>query len=375
MLDSSSIATNRVLLISFSELPTLQRYLYLLQGCLEEMGVDTWTIGSSNVAIARIANNNNIFFETPNSPKPSFSSLGALKASLSAIADKIVEIDPELIHFVNKHTWNFFLICSLKKRLPKAKIVHTFHDPVGHAGDSVQKGVILYHKIVQRLLDGIVVHSAIAKKQAVEQLKPKCSVYHAPLGATEWRSFHQPRLTNKVLIFGHINFYKGVKYYPSILDELYALDDRIEVVIAGKAADEIDEELLKEIEGKPNCSLRNGFIAEADIDNLFEEASIVLVPYTSITQSGVILDAYSRSRAVVCFDIPGIGQYVPDEKCRVPAFDCKALAGRVGLLLSSKSELTRASKDAWDYGRNNFTPQSMARSLLDSYEAIEGRRP
>lgn len=361
----------KVLLISFSELPTLQRHLYVLSSELRKLGVDTSTIGSKNLGIDVELDSSNHLVGTPSSSKPSPSSLSAMNKELNELADVAVAVNPDVVHFTNKHTWNYFLIRKLRKRLPHAVFVHTFHDPVGRDGDSVQKGVILYHKMVERLLNGIVTHSDIAKKRAVERLKPKCPVFQVPLGEKPWRPFSPVSSDCKeALVFGRLNPYKGLKFYPEILDDLYGLDPSIHVTVAGKASDEIDEALLEEIASKPNCSLENGFVDEHDIDGYFARAGVVLVPYTSITQSGVILDAYSRSRAVVAFDISGMAQYVPDEECRVPAFDCCAFARRVADLLSDREENELVSHRIWEFGKNRFSPRNMAESTLNVYTQL-----
>lgn len=361
----------KVLLISFSELPTLQRHLYVLSEGLTKLGVETTTLGSSALKIDVDLQRNNNLIETPSSPKPSLQSLLAMNRELEDIVRMAVEVEPEVVHFINKHTWNYFLIRKLKKKLPETKFVHTFHDPVGHEGDSVQKGVVLYHKLVERLLDAVVVHSDIAEDQTLKTLKPKCPVFQVPLGEKPWKPFNPvPTGSKEVLVFGRLNPYKGLKYYPEILDELSSLDPEIHVTIAGKASDEIESGLLDEIGSRPNCTLKNCFVEDNEIDDYFEHAGIVLVPYTSITQSGVILDAYSRSRPVVAFDIPGMEQYVPDPENRVKAFDCAAISRRIFELLSNSISCEQAARDAWGFGKNRFSPSKMAEAIKKLYLEI-----
>ena len=361
----------KALLISFSELPTLQRHLYVLSEELAKLGIETTTLGSSNLKIDSKLQSNNNLIGTPSSPKPSPQSLLAMNRELNKIAQMAIEIEPDVIHFINKHTWNYFLIRMLKKKLPQTKLIHTFHDPVGHEGDSVQKGVVLYHKLVERLLDAIVVHSDIAKDQTLNLLKPKCPVFQVPLGEKPWKPFNLTSFDSKeALVFGRLNPYKGLKYYPEILDELRSLDSAIHVTIAGKASPEIEPRLLDEIESKPNCTFKNCFIEDSDVDGYFERAGIVLVPYTSITQSGVILDAYSRSRPVVAFDIPGMAQYVPDSNNRIKAFDCVAFARRIVELLSDSFSREQAARNAWNFGNSRFSPTKMAEATKEVYMEV-----
>lgn len=363
----------RIVLVSFSELPTLQKYMYLTFSELRQRGVEVWTVGSKHLTCCFELCDRNILVETPHSPKPSLSSVMDAMREARELARRIDEFSPDVVHFVNKHTWNFFLIRVLRREMPKVKIVHTFHDPVGHSGDTVQKGVILYHKVIQKMLDGVVVHSDIACHQATEQLVVPCSLYQVPLGVCPWHEWNHSVNSKRALIFGRINAYKGVILYPDILRSLAKVAPGIEVVIAGKASDDVDRVLLDEIAAQPNAKLVNRFIDESELDGFFDDCGVVLMPYTSITQSGVVLDAYSHSRSVVAFSIEGIAQYVPNAEELIEPFNCDAYAAKIVEILSDVHALNARNRDAWEFGRNNFSPEAMAEGLLDVYRGVSGK--
>lgn len=360
----------RVVLVSFSELPTLQKYMYLTFEELCARGVESWTIGSGNLTSGFELTDRNILVETPHSPRPTSGSVLDAVQGAKELARRVGELSPDIVHFVNKHTWNFFLIRALHKVVPGAKVIHTFHDPVGHSGDAVQNGVILYHKVIQRMLDGVVVHSDIAKRQASEQLRVPCALYQVPLGVCPWHEWNSNVNARRVLVFGRINAYKGVSLYPDILRELAKSAPGVEVVIAGKASDDVGGSVLEEIDAQPNARLINRFIDESELDGFFADCGLVLMPYTSITQSGVVLDAYSHSRSVVAFDIEGISQYVRDEDALVEPFDCATYADKVAKILADTDILARKNRAAWEFGRDNFSPSVMADGLLEVYRGL-----
>lgn len=360
----------RVLQISFSELPTLQKHLYLSFAELRRQGVDTWTVGSANLAIDIDLDDRNLLVATPPTPKPGIASLRQASGAIRDLSRRIAQIRPDIVHFTNKHTWNFLLLRRLRRDLPNAAFLHTFHDPIGHEGDSVQKGVVLYHRVVQRMLDGIVVFSDIAKRQTEEVLKPRCPVYQVPFGEKPWKEYEPiEQLTHRVLAFGRLNSYKGVKYYPEIAERLLELSPETTFVIAGKPSDDIDRSILDRLSEMPNVELHARFIEESEVDGFFKNCDLVLMPYTSITQSGVILDAYSRSRCVVAFDIEGMSSYVPEDRLLVSPFQMNDYAGLVSNLVSNMDELNRASKECWEFGRDHFSLSLMGTGLLDVYRA------
>ena len=365
-----TVAEPKVVLVSFSELPTLQKYMYHSFLELTKKDVPVWTVGSSNVTCGFSTGDRNILVDTPDSPRPSPASLLTVVKAADGIARRIAAIEPDVVHFVNKHTWNFFVIRALRKIASRVKIVHTFHDPVGHSGDAVQKGVVIYHRTVQRMLDAVVVHSSIAYRQAAELLKVPCALKQVPLGECEERPWKPDVNPNRALIFGRINAYKGVAYYPEILRRLAEIAPDVEVVIAGKASDDIDKALLDEIAAQPNAKLINRFIDESELDGFFDDCGVVLMPYTSITQSGVVLDAYSHSRSVVAFGVDGIEQYVPDAGELVEPFDCDAYARKVAEVLYNEGLLLDRNHSAWAYGVGKFAPSVMADGLLCIYRDL-----
>ncbi len=367
----------RIVLISFSVQPTMQKYLYLLGEELRDLDNHVLTIGSSDVRIDALLSPDAYLVDTPDSPKPSLKSLVGAARSLRSIARRVESFNPDVIHFVNKHTWNYPLALMLSRQLKQTSLVHTFHDPIGHDGDSVQKGVIIYHKAIMRILDCIVVHSDIAERQTREVLRPSCDIRQVPLGVTRWRAYRPPARApkKKALIFGRMNKYKGCERYPEILDALRVIDPQIEVVIAGKASADIGEDLLGAITKRRNATFFQRFIDEEEMAALFEEADIVLAPYTSITQSGVLLDAYCFSKPVVAFGIDGIRQYFACDELLCRPFDVREFADKAATVMSDAESLERLSKRSWEFGKRHFTPSAMALGMQSVYCALSIEEP
>lgn len=361
----------RVLQISFSELPTLQKHLYLSSRELRLQGLDAWTVGSGNLAIDISLDEKNILVNTPPTPKPGIDSFRQASSTIRNLSRQICQIKPDVIHFMNKHMWNYLLLRRLRRELPEAVFLHTFHDPVGHEGDSVQKGVVLYHKVVQRMLDGIIVFSDIAKRQTEEVLRPRCPVYHVPFGEKSWKEYRPIELpTHRVLAFGRLNSYKGVRFYPEIAERFLEQSPETTFVIAGKPSDDIDRSILDRLAAMPNVELHARFIEESEVDGFFENCDLVLMPYTSITQSGVILDAYSRSRCVIAFDIEGIEQFIFSGRTLVPQFNVSELVQAAVTLLNDPDELNCISHGVWEMGESAFSPEKASKALLSIYKGL-----
>lgn len=362
----------KVLLISFSTLPTMQKYLYNVSDELAGMGHHIWTVGSSTLQIPYQLGPRNTVVRTPASPRPSIGSVHTSIHSLGLVLGLIEQVRPEVIHFVNKHIWNYLLLRRMRSRRIDIKCVHTFHDPIGHAGDSVRKGVILYHRIIQRRLDAIVVHSEVAEAQTRRTLRPNCLVTRVRLGEKRWKDYEriETRATKRALVFGRLNFYKGCSMYPDIFDEVYRLDPEIEITIAGQPSKNLSADLIQAIAACPNVKLDGHYIEEKFLPEYFRDASVVLIPYTSITQSGVILDAYCHSRSILAFHIDGISEFLPDGANTVAPFDTRNYARAVVDLLNDPEACIRAGRVAWEFGREQFSLSAMAAEFAGVYVTL-----
>lgn len=352
----------------------MQKYLYYACDELARHGFEVRTVGSTNLQIPRRLDERNVLVDTPPTPRPSLRSLWSSKRALNEVIHTIKNFDPDVVHFVNKHVWNYILLQRTRRRHINVKWLHTFHDPIGHEGDSVQRGVIVYHRLVQRLLDAVVVHSETAQNQTLKVLRPPCRVERAPLGVSQWREYQDitPEAAKRALVFGRLNRYKGCELYPEIFHEVYRLDPGVKVTIAGEPSKDLPRELLRRIAACPNVHLDDHFIEEELTERYFREAALVLTPYTSITQSGVLLDAFSNSRAVLAFQIDGISEFLPSSLMTVPAFDTCEYARIMVNLMSDSAACAKAGRQAWEFGRDRFTPVSMAAGLAQTYEGITG---
>ncbi|GAS99628.1 group 1 glycosyl transferase [Mycolicibacterium canariasense] len=362
----------KVLLISFSTLPTMQKYLYTASAELAFLGHDVWTVGSTNVRSGDALGPRNVTVDTPPTPRPSVSSFWSSKKSLDTVRALIQRVRPDVIHFVNKHVWNYLLLRQVRRKGIQTKWVHTFHDPIGHEGDSVRQGVVAYHKVIQRHLDAIVVHSETARSQTLRALRPHCLIALSPLGLKRWKDYEaaDARASKRALAFGRLNFYKGCAMYPKIFDEIHRLDPTIEITVAGQPSKDVPKELIAQIAACPNVRLDAHFIEEDAVERYFRESSIVLTPYTSMTQSGVILDAYSHSRPVLAFHIEEMREFLPHGAYTVEPFDTQEYARTLVGLLNDPDSCARAGRDSWEFGRRQFSPSSMAAGFASVYDSL-----
>ena len=354
----------KILLISFSHYPTLQNYLYLLKNNLMKEGHVVCSLGNANVTTTYETQDNSFFADCMDSASPSGKNLKLYFSQRRKIKEIVNHINPDAVLFTSKHIWNFLMMPFLRKK--GMRIYHTFHDPVGHAGTHVSKGVIAYNKVISGFLSGIIVHSDISLQNTLQYIKPKCKVIKAPLGEKKWLPYTEPTgFMKRLLVFGRISTYKGCEFIPALADELVKKCVDCRIVVAGKALDDVAPELMERIGKCDNVELRNEFIPESELHGYFYAADASLILHKSISQSGVIIDAYRHGHPIICFDIDGISEFVADDTALItPKFDLSKMADHIKSMYDSFDHYLKMSRTAYEFGRKVFSEDEMASAVL-----------
>ena len=152
------------------------------------------------------------------------------------------------------------------------------------------------------------------------------------------------------LFFGLVRPYKGL----DILLEGFALsgrkDARLTVVGEFWQGEDDCRRLIADLGIADRVELIPRFVSDAEAAEYFARADVVVLPYRSVTGSGVIPTAYHYGRAVVASDLPGLADVVRDGETGwlVPAADPNALGKLLGQLKRSETEV--AGKRAHEFG-------------------------
>jgi glycosyltransferase involved in cell wall biosynthesis len=112
-----------------------------------------------------------------------------------------------------------------------------------------------------------------------------------------------------VLFFGRIEFYKGIEILYSSFLNTKKLSD-VHLVIAGKGSIYFERDVTKET----NVHFVNRFIHDEEMNDLFSNAKLVVLPYTSATQSAVTSLSYFYKKPMIVSDILGLKDSVIDQK-------------------------------------------------------------
>ena len=259
----------------------------------------------------------------------------------------IVALQPDLVHFGGVHLWNPLLMLALRRS--GFPVVHTLHDLDPHPG--VRNGALIrqWNRTVIKWSDGIVVHGMRYRDRLLTMGRQPSTVLATPLlhsflTAEEHEGIeeHMPpaRFAPWSLFFGRFERYKGLDVLLNAQRILTGMSLKHGLVVAGGGS-------LGEVwpHSLPSgVTLLNRRIQSQEGSELFQNCSVLVLPYTGATQSALPATAYAFGKPVIVADSgamaevvqPGVTGWV------VPAGDPEALAGCLAAV-HDKPELLAAA--------------------------------
>ena len=256
------------------------------------------------------------------------------------------KINPHVLHF--QTTLNIkMLIESLYLKI--CPFIFTIHDPRINPGrDNLLKKIL--NKLITIIGDTFIVHGEKLKKDLIFDMSiPEQSVHvipHGNLNLFKDKELNILEEKETILFFGHIEKYKGIKYLFEAYKILFKMYPNIKIIIAGRG-DEI-EKYRNIYDSNPNFEIHNKFIKNSSVASFFKRASVVVLPYTAASQSGILSLAFSFGKSVVASDVGSIGEVLKHgyNGLLVPPKDSAALSKAISSLFEDKEYAQEIGKNA-----------------------------
>lgn len=225
------------------------------------------------------------------------------------------------------HFWNLHFI--LLFRLFGKRVVYTVHDGVLHSGENSFLPRVLNNLSI-RFATELIFLTNYVQSIVTENFNLKKKTYVVPHGIlnkseTEYNRNLQGK---KVLFFGRISKYKGVELLMESFDKLN--DPNTNLIIAGESI--YDVQYLK----RDNIKVIDRYIEEAEIDKLFKEATILVIPYIESTQSGVISLGINYNLPMVCTQTGGLQEQLNNIEAVWVKAEVDSLKNGIDLLLKDE---------------------------------------
>lgn len=269
------------------------------------------------------------------------------------------------IHYVNRFT-------DAVAPMPRP-LVMSVHDVVPHVSRLGRPAEARLVGHIYRRADALVVHHDWLRRQLQAVHGVDASLIHVvphqvyPVSQVE----HRPPEPPQVLFFGTLRANKGLQVLEAAMP---LLDQHLQVVVAGRGDESVERLARSMAAADPRVSVEIGRVSLERKRALFNESSVVVLPYTSFaSQSGVVHDAYGHGRPVVVTDVGALGDSVTEDATGrvVPVGDAPALARAIHEVLEPDAWL--AASSAARRVADTRAPAAVGRVLRGVYDDVLNR--
>ncbi|MFG6370066.1 MAG: glycosyltransferase family 4 protein [Lachnospiraceae bacterium] len=119
-----------------------------------------------------------------------------------------------------------------------------------------------------------------------------------------------------LLFFGFVRDYKGLRYLiqamPQIKEELGAIKLMIVGAFGSDKADYFN--LINSCDVQDCVEVTDGYTPDNEVEKYFAACDLVVLPYESATQSGIVQIAYGFEKPVIVTNVGGLPDVVTDKK-------------------------------------------------------------
>ena len=119
-----------------------------------------------------------------------------------------------------------------------------------------------------------------------------------------------------LLFFGFIREYKGLKHLLKAMPILKQTLSNVKLLIVGDFGDDKQDylNLIQELGIHSMLEIYDEYIPDQEVEKYFTACDLVVLPYESATQSGIVQVAYDFEKPVVVTNVGGLPEVVEDGK-------------------------------------------------------------
>ena len=221
--------------------------------------------------------------------------------------------------------WSFFFIpiySFLLGSVSRGKRYILFHNVISHEKKTFERFLLTF--LINRIDYCIVMNSF--NEKLIKEINPNVKIiknfhpiYKLPFSAdSTLRHKKALKVDNKktILFFGLIRDYKGLDLLINAVGIIKNRMSDLNVLIVGENYESLEpyRKMISSHEMEDNFTFYNKFVDRSDIEKYFLASDLVVLPYKSASQSGVLSLAYNFNRPVLVTNVGGLSDYVSKGK-------------------------------------------------------------
>lgn len=306
---------------------------------------------------------------------------------------------PKVFHILWNNRFEFFdrTLLMLYYKLRGKRIVLTAHNVNAgkrDSNDSLLNRLTL--RIQYRLADHIFVHTEKMRCEMLEEFGVReRAVTVIPFGINS--SVADTDLTSAqakqrlgirdgertILFFGNIGPYKGVEFLVAAFQRIVAANPKYRLIIAGKPRgdsgkylDGIQRAIRHEVI-RARVIERIGYIPDEEAELYFKGADVLVLPYTKISQSGVLVSAYGFGLPVIAADVGSFREDIVEGRTGFLCKACDAVDLAKAIETYFESGLFRSldsrRQDIRDYAKERYSWDAVGQMTRTVYDELRAR--
>ncbi len=230
----------------------------------------------------------------------------------------------------------------LHKYLKGVRKIHSLHEVLNHLTGDLKHDDILVNYLIEKNVD-IIVHSKNTYNDLLKyQFACEKNISVIPFGLFETYLLFDEEAkklvldidSGYILFFGWIEPYKGLSLLYEAMKIVESEYPSVKIVVAGRGYDESLEKMLK----SDKYIVINRFITNAEMVFLNKNAKIVVCPYLSASQSGIVQTSFLFGKPIIATDVGAFREIIIsyENGILVERNNAKSLANAILLLLKDK---------------------------------------
>lgn len=240
------------------------------------------------------------------------------------VADRIKKQKPELIILQWWHPYFAPCFWSICKLLRREKILFVCHNVFPHERFPLDRLLTKWtlgcgrYFITQSKMDARDLLSV--KHDAVYRVTPHptygmfCKQGMSMQKAREQLQIDQGQRV--LLFFGFVRKYKGLQYLLEAMKLLKERDFKVQLWVVGDFGEDKDEyvEQIRRFKIEDQVQMVEGYVPDDEVEKYFAASDLVVLPYLSATQSGIVQIAFGFEKPVLVTEVGGLPDVVTNGK-------------------------------------------------------------
>jgi glycosyltransferase involved in cell wall biosynthesis len=238
------------------------------------------------------------------------------------VALRIRNKHPDLVIF--KYWMPFFAPCfgtiaALSRWRTKTKVLFICDNVIPHER---RFGDRFLTKSAFKFVDYFVVQSNAVEKD-LTAFYPKANFKHLPhpvydifgqgISKLDAKSRLNIDAEKVILFFGYVRAYKGLHVLIEAMPEILRRT-KVKLVVVGEFYDDEEkyQSRIRDLGLQDDVVVISNYVSNNEVGLYFSAADVVVLPYISATQSGIVQIAYNFDKPVIATDVGGLAEVVID---------------------------------------------------------------